>query len=115
MSGRCGNGTRAACIATGASEETRLTKSRYLIGDAGGGQECPPPHKLFPPHMGFCRQALRCNFKHNALVIASSVIRRAKDISLAIHGYAAVRLRTVDAADKVVKVGEGPAPALCRG
>jgi hypothetical protein len=51
----------------------------------------------------------RRDLKHDALVLASGCVGCAKDISIFIHGYAAVRLRTIAAADEVVKVGKGPA------
>jgi hypothetical protein len=49
------------------------------------------------------------DLKHNALVLASACVGCAKDISVAIHGYAAIRLRALAAANEVVKVGKGPA------
>ena len=55
----------------------------------------------------------RRDLKHDTLVLASACVSCAKNISIFVHGYAAIRLRAFAAADEVVKVGKGPA-ALSR-
>jgi hypothetical protein len=77
----------------------------------------PTPRIVAPPTISMsrslCRQGSRRDLEHKALVLASAGVGCAKDISIFIHGYAAVGLRTLAAADEVVKVGKGPA-ALSR-
>src|SRR5579863_7980494 len=60
-----------------------------------------------------CRHGSRRDLKNEALVLAAAGVGCAKDISIFIHGYAAVGLRALAAADEVVKVGKSPA-ALSR-
>jgi len=98
-------------------------KSVLLAGFGSSGDWIPKlrpdPHreKVTFPLQSRCR-AHACdgsgrNLKHDALVLASACVSRAKDISIFIHGYAAIRLRALAATDEVVKVGKGPA-ALSR-
>ena len=92
---------------------------RGLAARATGFQSFVPTtrEKVTFPLQSRCR-AHACdgsgrNLKHDALVLASACVSCAKDISIFIHGYAAIRLRALAATDEVVKVGKGPA-ALSR-
>ncbi len=51
---------------------------------------------------------------HDALIRASAIVGCAKDISIVVHGHAAVRSRAVAAIGEVMKVGKCPT-VLSRG